>query len=84
MEQLTVLVVDDDKITTSILSRMLDSYADKVIVASDGIEGLALYKEHKPEIVLSDINMPRMGGLEMVEQIRKLDDQIKIAIGIFF
>jgi diguanylate cyclase (GGDEF)-like protein len=80
MEQLTVLVVDDDKITTSILSRMLDSYADKVIVASDGIEGLALYKEHKPEIVLSDINMPRMGGLEMVEQIRKLDDQIKIAI----
>ncbi len=80
MEQLTVLVVDDDKITTSILSRMLDSYADNVIVASDGIEGLALFKEHKPEIVLSDINMPRMGGLEMVEQIRKLDDQVKIAI----
>ncbi len=80
MEKLTVLVVDDDKITTSILSRMLDSYADRVIVASDGIEGLALYKKHKPEIVLSDINMPRMGGLEMVKEIRKLDDQIKIAI----
>jgi len=80
MEKLTVLVVDDDKITTSILSRMLDSYADRVIVASDGIEGLALYKEHKPEIILSDINMPRMGGLEMVKEIRKLDDQIKIAI----
>ena len=80
MEQLTVLVVDDDKITTSILSRMLDSYADKVIVASDGVEGLDLYKEHKPEIVLSDINMPRMGGLEMVQQIRQLDDQVKIAI----
>jgi len=80
MEQLTVLVVDDDKITTSILSCMLDSYADNVIVAADGIEGLALYKEHNPEIVLSDINMPRMGGLEMVQQIRELDDQVKIAI----
>lgn len=80
MEQLTVLVVDDDKITTSILTRMLDNYADNVIVALDGIEGLALFKKYRPEIVLSDINMPRMGGLEMVEEIRKMDEQVKIAI----
>ena len=80
MEQLTVLVVDDDKITTSILRRMLDAYADIVLIAADGQEGLALFKEHRPDIVLSDINMPRMGGLEMVEQIRQLDDQVKIAI----
>jgi len=80
MEQLTVLVVDDDKITTAILRRMLDAYADIVLIASDGQEGLALFKEHRPDIVLSDINMPRMGGLEMVEQIRQLDDQVKIAI----
>ena len=80
MEHLTVLVVDDDKITTAILRRMLDAYADTVLIASDGEEGLALFKEHRPEIVLSDINMPKMGGLEMVEKIRALDDQVKIAI----
>ncbi len=80
MQQLTVLVVDDDKITTAILTRMLDRYADHVIVASNGEEGLALFKEYRPEIVLTDINMPRMGGLEMVEQIRKLDEHVKIAI----
>lgn len=80
MEQLTVLVVDDDKITTAILCRMLESYADTVLVAADGEEGLALFKEHQPDIVLSDINMPRMGGIEMVEQIRQLNDQVKIAI----
>ena len=80
MEQLTVLVVDDDKITTAILRRMLDTYADTVLIASDGEEGLDLFKKHRPDIVLSDINMPRMGGLEMVEQIRKIDDQVKIAI----
>ena len=80
MEKLTVLVVDDDKITTAILCRMLDNYADTVLIASDGQEGLALFKEHRPDIVLSDINMPRMGGLEMVEKIRELDDQVKIAI----
>ena len=80
MQQLTVLVVDDDRITTAILSRMLDKYADHVIVAANGEDGLALFKEHRPEIVLSDINMPKMGGLEMVEQIRKIDEHVKIAI----
>ncbi|WP_294956797.1 diguanylate cyclase [Sulfurovum sp.] len=80
MQQLTVLVVDDDKITTAILSHMLDKYADHVIIASNGEEGLSLFIEHRPDIVLTDINMPRMGGLEMVEQIRKLDEHVKIAI----
>jgi len=55
-------------------------YADHVIIASNGEEGLALFKQYRPEIVLSDINMPRMGGLEMVEQIRKIDEHVKIAI----
>lgn len=80
MQHITVLVVDDDKITTSILTRMLDRYADHVIVASNGEEGLVRFKEYRPEIVLTDINMPKMGGLEMVEQIRKLDEHVKIAI----
>ncbi len=80
MEKLTVLVVDDDKITTAILRSMLNSYADTVLIASDGHEGLELFNIHRPDIVLSDINMPRMGGLEMVEKIRALDDQVKIAI----
>ncbi len=80
MQHITVLVVDDDKITTSILTKMLDRYADHVIVASNGEEGLIRFKEYRPEIVLTDINMPKMGGLEMIEQIRKLDEHVKIAI----
>jgi diguanylate cyclase (GGDEF)-like protein/PAS domain S-box-containing protein len=79
-QQLTVLVVDDDKITTAILKNMLNKYADHVILASNGEEGLDRFKEYQPEIVLSDINMPKMGGLEMVEKIRALDDNVKIAI----
>ncbi len=80
VQQLTVLVVDDDRITTAILTNMLDKYADKVIVASNGEEGLAQFKRYHPEIVLSDINMPKMGGLEMVKRIRELDENVKIAI----
>jgi len=80
MQQLTVLVVDDDRVSTSILNHMLEAYADRVLIASDGEEGLRLFKEHRPEIVLSDINMPRMGGLEMVREIRTIDEHVKIAI----
>ncbi len=79
-QQLTVLVVDDDKITTAILKNMLARYADQVIVASNGEEGLERFREYRPEIVLSDINMPKMGGLEMVEKIRSIDEHVKIAI----
>ena len=80
MEQLTILIVDDDKTTTSILNHMLNPYADVIITASDGIEGLARFKEYAPDIILSDINMPRMNGLQMVEAIRKIDENVKIAI----
>lgn len=80
MEQLSILIVDDDKTTTSILNHMLNPYADIIITAHDGFQGLARFKEHSPDIILSDINMPRMNGLEMVEEIRKIDENVKIAI----
>ncbi|HEY9189648.1 MAG TPA: response regulator, partial [Sulfurovum sp.] len=80
MEKLTILIVDDDKTTTSILNHMLYAYTDNIITASDGLEGLRLFKEHRPDIILSDINMPHMNGLEMAEEIRKLDEHVKIAI----
>jgi len=80
MEQLSILIVDDDKTTTSILNHMLNPYADIILTAADGIEGLARFKEFSPDIILSDINMPRMNGLEMVEKIRKIDENVKIAI----
>ncbi|MEJ2500396.1 MAG: diguanylate cyclase [Campylobacterales bacterium] len=80
MKNLTILIADDDRITTAILTRMLLPYSEDVLVAENGKVGLELFKKHRPDIVLSDINMPEMGGLEMVEQIRQLDEDVKIAI----
>ncbi len=80
MEKLTILIVDDDKTTTSILNHMLYTYTDNILTASDGVEGLELFQEYHPDIILSDINMPRMDGLDMVDQIRKIDEHVKIAI----
>ena len=79
-KNLKILIADDDKITTSILSKMLLPFSDDVVIAQNGRIGLELFRSHRPDIVLSDINMPEMGGLEMVEAIRKLDSDVKIAI----
>lgn len=80
MERLTILIVDDDRTTTSILNHMLFAYTDNILTASNGVEGLELFQMYHPDIILSDINMPKMNGLEMVEEIRKIDENVKIAI----
>ena len=80
MKPLTILIVDDDNATSSILTHMLRPYAKLILKAFNGLQGCKLYKSHTPDIILSDINMPEMNGLEMIEKIRQVDSNVKIAI----
>ena len=72
LKNLTILYVEDDLDTQRLIKRILTSSAKEVYVASDGEEGLALYKERRPDIVLTDICMPKMDGLEMSKEIKKI------------
>jgi diguanylate cyclase (GGDEF)-like protein/PAS domain S-box-containing protein len=80
MSKLKYLIVDDDRNTTTILTKMLENDQNEVMVATSGKKGLQLFKYFKPDIIMSDINMPEMNGLEMVEQIRTIDTDVKIVI----
>lgn len=74
-----LLVEDDSQLRYIIqggLEDMLGGY--EVLVASNGAEGLELWKEHHPDVIVSDIEMPIMDGYEMVKRIRELDNQIPI------
>jgi len=66
----SLLYVEDDPATREMVAKMLKKNGFNCIVAENGQEGLELYRRHLPEIVLSDIMMPVMSGLEMARAIR--------------
>jgi signal transduction histidine kinase len=66
----SLLYVEDDAPTREVVAKLLKENGFNCIVAANGREGLELYRTHIPEIVLSDIMMPVMGGLEMARAIR--------------
>jgi len=78
--ELSVLLVEDEEIARSSLSRMLTlKYPGWCLYTADnGRSGLDLYLEHRPWLVLTDINMPDTSGLEMAGEIRACDPQAQI------
>jgi len=70
---ITILYVEDETNVREMLTRFLQRFCRELYVAKDGQEGLELYKEHHPDIVISDIRMPRMNGLEMVKAIKAIE-----------
>lgn len=74
-----ILVIDDDPNIREIVRIMLKDY--EVIEASNGREAVILYKNLKPDIVLMDISMPGMDGVETTKEILKIDPKA-IVIGL--
>ena len=76
----TVMYVEDDLATQKLIEKILTRYCKEVFVANDGVEGFALYKKTHPNIVISDIVMPNMSGIEMSEEIKKLNPRQIISL----
>lgn len=67
----TVLVVDDNPDLTDFLKKSLGEYFKRVVIASDGVEALQLIRSHTPDIIVSDVMMPRMNGYELCKSIKE-------------
>jgi two-component system alkaline phosphatase synthesis response regulator PhoP len=76
----TILVVDDERDLLDLIEYNLKKEGFKVLKAENGEEGISKAKEHKPDLILLDIMMPKMDGLEAVEIMRKDDDLKKTPI----
>lgn len=80
MAKQTILVVDDEKDLLDLIEYNLKKEGFKVLKAENGEKGIEIAKENKPDLVLLDIMMPKMDGLEAVEIMRKDDDLKRIPI----
>ncbi|MBF0318718.1 MAG: response regulator [Nitrospirae bacterium] len=77
---LAILYVEDDEAARKALMRFLSKNAREVFTASDGKEGLMLYKRHMPEIVITDLRMPVMDGLKMSKAIKDVNPDAFIIV----
>lgn len=77
---LKLLYVEDEEITRKEMGKFLKRRIGKVYLAENGRDGLNLYKEHIPDIIIVDLIMPVMGGMEMIQHIRKMDSECAIIV----
>ncbi|WP_459206928.1 Hpt domain-containing protein [Pseudomonas sp. MLB6B] len=68
---LLVMVVDDSVTVRKVTSRLLERHGMSVLTAKDGVDAMAQLREHQPDVLLLDIEMPRMDGFEVATRIRQ-------------
>ncbi|MGV8803836.1 MAG: response regulator [Polaromonas sp.] len=66
-----IVVIDDDAGTRLLVSQVLKKQGCDVLAAEDGVAGLALIRQHRPCLVVSDVQMPLMDGFEVLDQVRR-------------
>lgn len=78
----SILLVEDDKATLELLATIISLKYPEVVLhrAFNGRKGLELFKEHKPDIVITDMNMPEMNGVHLADKIRVSEPDTKIIL----
>lgn len=76
----SILYVEDEPQIRANITEYLESYFATVYVASDGKEGLEFYKSHHPDVLLLDINLPFLSGLNLAQKVRAMDQTVKIVM----
>lgn len=75
-----ILIVEDEELIAELLEKKLKKEGYEILVAKDGEEGLILIKKEKPDLILLDIVMPKMGGFEVMEEMQKDEELKKIPV----
>lgn len=76
LKNISVLLVEDDENTKLAITQSLEFYCKKIVSAKDGLEGFNKYFEDIFDIVVTDINLPNLTGLEMLDEIKKRAPQV--------
>ena len=82
MAKINIVLVDDHSVVRMGFKMLIENESDMAVIceAETGEEGIAAFKEHKPSVVIMDITMPGMGGLDAIERIIAFDKKAKILV----
>ncbi len=76
----TLLLAEDEDVVQKSFQKVLSLYVDRVISAKDGEEALNLYNQYHPDIIITDIKMPKLNGIEFIKKIRETNQDIPIVV----
>ena len=71
---------DDDEVLLKLLSIALTEEGYSVLSTADGPQGITLYKDHQPALVLLDLGLPTMSGIEVLRELRRFDEKAKVIV----
>ena len=72
----TVLIVEDNELNMKLFNDVLEAHGYQTLQSSDGMEALSIAREHKPDLILMDIQLPEISGLEVTKWIKE-DDNLR-------
>ncbi|MGH9811288.1 MAG: response regulator [Terriglobia bacterium] len=73
----TVLIVEDNELNMKLFHDLLDAHGYRTLQTRNGMEALALAREHRPDLILMDIQLPEVSGLEVTKWLKE-DDQLRM------
>ena len=80
LKNFTILYVDDEEMVRKNAIEFLNRISSKVYEAKDGKEAIGMWKKYKPDIIIADISMPKLNGIDMASYIRAYDKDVQIII----
>ena len=75
-----ILIVEDEDLMRSILEKLLKKEGYVVLTAADGADGLEIFRHEHPDLILTDIQMPTMTGLELLDKVREQDRETLVIV----
>jgi len=79
-KNIKILYVEDDDIARENGVEYLENYFENIYEAPDAITALKLYETHQPQIIITDIQMPKLNGLEFIKRIRQNDKKVQVIV----